>query len=238
MSALRELRLRRVDPSRAADLLLACACVRGDRVALETFERVVVAKLPPALKRIDGRPEVVDEACQLVRAKLLVADGGRPGRLSEYRGDAPLRVWVKSVAVRLMVDLARATKRHHASGSESLEDRLVSSGALDLLQLRARHRPVVSRALVRALSMLSPREQSLLKLAFVDGLSVDRIAIVYGNSRASAARWVAAARERLKANVHQLVSTELDLSQAELESFFTALDFSLDRSLRTFFEPI
>lgn len=237
MSAIRHLELRKVDPTRASDLLLACACLRGDSTALELFERLVVARLVPSLTRIDARPEVVDEACQLMRTKLLVSGGGQRARLSEYRGDAPLFLWVKSVAVRLMVDLARASSRQQAADPAELEARLVASGALELSHLRAQHRPVVGRALANALTMLNPREQSLLKLAFVDGLSVDRIALVYGNSRATAARWVAAARERLKALVHERVAAELDLSPTELESFFTALEFSLDRSLRTFFEP-
>lgn len=233
---IRDLGVRRVEPSRAADLVLTCACLLQDPAALELFERDVVARVVPALSRVDPRPEVVDEACQLTRAKLLVAEGGRRARLSEYRGDAPLWLWVKSVAVRVMVDLARATQRHAPADAAALEARLVSSGALDVALFREQHHAVVSHALVEALSMLSTREQNLLKLAFVDGLSVDRIGLVYGTSRATAARWVAAARERLKTQVRALVANRLELSSEELESFFTSLEFSLDRSLRVFFE--
>lgn len=236
LNAVRDLQLRRLDPTRAADLLLAVACLRGDAVALEVFERVVMTRVVPALRRVDGRPEVVEEACQLARTKLLVAEHGRAARLREYRGEAPLWVWVKSIAVRLMVDLARANRGHQSVEPAELEARLVTSGALELGQLRNAHRPVVARALARGLTQLTPREQNLLKLAFVDGLSVDRVGLVYGCSRATAARWVAAARDRLKALVHQSVASELELSGAELESFFTALEFSLDRSLRSLFE--
>lgn len=220
--------MRRPDPTRAADLLLACACVRGERLALETFERVVVARVLPALRRIDQRPEAVDEVCRQLRASLLLATGARPARLSEYRGDTPLWLWVKSIATRLMVDLARP--------SAGLTDARLSSSTLALLYLQERHRPAMNRALVRALSTLSARDQSLLKLAFDDGLSMHRIAVVYGTHRDSAARWVAAARQQLATNLRRVMSSDLDLSPVEFDTFMNALGLRLDSSLRRFFE--
>lgn len=224
MNPLHELRLHRADPSRAADLLLACACVRGDGAALEAFDRLVVRRVVPALKRIDRRPEVIDEATRLTCTSLLLPTGGRPARLSDYRGDAPLWLWVKCVAIRLMVDLARP--------DASLSEFRLSSSALALLQLHERHRPVMNRALARALSTLSARERSLLKLAFDDGLSIGRIAVVYGIHRDSAASWVGAARQRLATTLHRFVSADLDLSPVEFDAFMNALGLRLDSSHR------
>lgn len=236
MTAVRDLRLRRPDPARAADLLLAFACARGEPAALEVLEQTVIARLPAALARVDPRPEVIDEACQLARTRLLLGEGGRAPRLAEYRGDAPLWVWVKTIAVRLMVDLARSTHRERLVDAETLEARLVSSGALDLELLRERQRPLALKTLAAALLELDARERNLLRLAFVDGLSVDRMALLYGNSRATAARWAAAAREHLKDLVRTRLEHELQLDAPSLESLFAALDVSLDRSLRALFD--
>lgn len=236
MTALRELRVSRPDPARAADLLLAYACLRGDRLALTHFERTIIAKLPSALSRVDARADVIDEAQQQVRARLLVGHSGKPGRLAEYRGDAPLWSWVKTIAVRLVVDLARARKRDEPTEHEVLAQRLTASAELDLGMVKKTHRPQVLKAFTTALAALESNERMLIRLAYVDGLTVDQIGAVYGRSRATAARWVAAARQALTEKTHRLLSSELGLEGSALRSLVRELDVSLDRSLRAYLD--
>jgi RNA polymerase sigma-70 factor (ECF subfamily) len=47
------------------------------------------------------------------------------------------------------------------------------------------------------MAALTARQRTLLRLAYVDGLTVDAIGRMYAVHRATAARWLAAAREAL-----------------------------------------
>jgi RNA polymerase sigma-70 factor, ECF subfamily len=237
MRRLRELKVNQPDPLRAADLLLAFACARGDPTAIGHFESTVVARLEPMLARIDSRPDVIDEARQQVRERLLVRTERSPPRLAEYRGEAPLWSWVKTVAVRLLVDQARTRRSDELADAPLLEQQLEQSGALDLSVIRMTHRPQVLRAFARALAAMGSTERTLLRLAFVEGLSVDQIAAVYQKSRATAARWVAAARTALGEHTRALLTAELGLEGDELMSLLRELDVSLERSLRHYLGP-
>jgi len=232
---MKALELTKPDPERWGDLFLAHACLRGDPAAVGHFERLIIARLDPVLARIDARPEAMDEARQRVRERLLVATPGRAPRLADYRGEAPLWRWVKTVAVRLLVDVAREeTKAVH--DDEAIAAALVTSGRLDLDFVQRAHRADVTRAFEAALGTLEPRERNVLRLAHVEGQSIDRIAALYGTHRATAARWLVAARERLVAETRSRLRAALGLGQPELESLLAALDGHLERSLRHFFD--
>lgn len=236
MSELQQLRVSTIDPDRLGDLYLARACVRGDRRGIEHFENTIIARLDSVLARIDARPDAMDESRQRVRERLLVAADGRPPRLSEYRGDAPLWSWVKTVAVRLLVDVAREGSRLVTVGDEHIARGLVTSGRLDLRFVEETHRPQVTRAFEVALASLEPRERNVLRLAHVEGQSIDRIAALYGTHRATAARWVSSAREKVAARTRATLGQTLKLAPPELESLLVALDGQLDASLRHFFD--
>jgi RNA polymerase sigma-70 factor (ECF subfamily) len=228
--------LSRIDPERVGDLYLAFACVRGDAKAIAHFENTVIARLDGALARIDPRPEAMDEARQRVRARLLVASPGRPPRLSEYRGEAPLWSWVKTVAVRFLIDAARENHRAVTVGDEVLANRLVTSGRVDLRFVQEAHRPGVTRAFEQALAALDPKERNVLRLAHVEGQSIDRIAALYATHRATAARWVIAAREKVAAGTRLALQEALRLDGTELDSLLQALDGNLEQSLRHYFD--
>jgi RNA polymerase sigma-70 factor, ECF subfamily len=230
------LALSRIDPDRVGDLFLAFACVRGDARAIAHFENTVIARLDGALARVDPRPEAMDEARQRVRERLLVAEPGRAPRLAEYRGEAPLWSWVKTVAVRLLIDSAREGNRSTALGDEVIAQRLVTSGRVDMRFVQEAHRPDVTRAFEAALASLDPKERNVLRLAHVEGQSIDRIATLYGTHRATAARWVVAAREKVAEATRAGLRTALKLESTELDSLLHALDGNLDQSLRHFFD--
>lgn len=233
---LERLNLARIDPDRVGDLFLAGACVRGDHNALAHFENTVIARLDGALARVDPRPEAMDEARQRVRERLLVAAPGQPPRLAEYRGEAPLWSWVKTVAVRLLVDSAREGHRSISTPDDVIAQKLVTSGRLDLRFVQEAHRADVTRAFEAALASLDPKERNVLRLAHVEGQSIDRIATLYGAHRATAARWVVAAREKVAGATRRALRDALRLDGRELDSLLQALDGNLEQSLRHYFD--
>ena len=82
----------------AGDVALALDLAAGDPRALARFERELVPDIRGAIARLDARGDLVDEALQQVREKLLVG-AGTP-RIVEYRGKGALAAWVQVIAVR------------------------------------------------------------------------------------------------------------------------------------------
>src|SRR5687767_7078772 len=86
------------------DLYLACACSRGDRVALAQFEVHFSSSIEAALASIRMRDDHGDELRQRLRAKLFV--GERP-RIASYRGRGELGGWIRAATIREAIDLQR-----------------------------------------------------------------------------------------------------------------------------------
>src|SRR5687768_4468061 len=75
-----------------ADLYLAAACLAGEPVAVESFERVLLATARSAIMAINHSPPFVEEAMQRLRAHLFIGTNSGP-RLSLYAGLGSLHAW-------------------------------------------------------------------------------------------------------------------------------------------------
>ncbi len=75
----------------------------------------------------------------------------------------------------------------------------------------------------------------MLRLYFLDGLSIDRIAAVYAVHRATAARWVARGREALLRGTQEVLGQRFRLDQAEVESLVGIVRSQLDVTLSSLF---
>src|SRR5262249_44742648 len=79
-----------LDRLHAADLCLAFACSRGDRVALGTFEREQMREVAAYVGR-RRNPDLASEVQQLVRERVLTpSESGDPPRIASYTGRGPL----------------------------------------------------------------------------------------------------------------------------------------------------
>lgn len=227
--ATRLLRVADAATVHAADLYLCAACVAGEPAAIAAFDEHVIAQLTPVLAQLGLTRDEADEVRQQLRDKLLVADGAAP-RLVDYSGRADLRTWVRTAAVRAGIDLLR--RRKPGTGDE---DRLAALPALaddpELAHLKQRYAGELAAAVSAALAELAPRDRLLLKYAYLDGLTVEQIGGVYGVHRATAARWVAAARDRLSAETHARLIARLGLTPSELRSVARLVESQLDLSL-------
>ncbi|MFL5351020.1 sigma-70 family RNA polymerase sigma factor [Archangium sp.] len=216
----------------AADLYLACACAGGDPQALHAFEQHILQKVPARLGQL---PEsTVDEVLQVVRQRLLLGMGGAPPKIADYSGRGPLRAWVRIVAARIVSELSSRDGRQElfSEPPETLE-RMLAPDDPERELLQADSREVLTEALRAALAALSERERALLRLHHLHGLTMDRLATMYGEPRSSVARHVAQARERLLKLTRRELAARLKLEGRELESLLglvqSRLDLSLDR---------
>src|SRR5438876_264978 len=62
----------------AADVYHCCGCVLQRPSALEQLERAHLAAVPAFIAQLGRPPDFADEVCQVVRQKLLVAEGDNP----------------------------------------------------------------------------------------------------------------------------------------------------------------
>jgi RNA polymerase sigma-70 factor (ECF subfamily) len=217
------------DAASAADLYLACACARGDEVAIEAFSTRYLRSLAPALRRFDPSNAFADEVSQAIREKLLVRRGDSLPRIAEFRGRGTLAAWVRIAATRTAL---RMRRRERPALDEVGDVAIAPDLPADVEYLRRRYRPEFEAALRAALAALSDRSRTLLRLHHVDGLSIDKIGAHYGVHRATAARWVAAARGELLEGTRRRASERLGVGRTELVSLMRVVASQLDVSLR------
>ena len=214
------------------DVFLAAACLAGDREALAIFDRDVVAAARGAVRAIDSNDAFVDEACQRLRTSLLV--GERP-RITDYAGRGPLRAWVGVAAVRTALMMRRSQQRAREVPVDD-EDwsgalALISTGNPELDLLKRQYADAFGQALRDAVAALEPRARAVLRMSFVDALSIDEIGQVYAVHRATAARWIQKACDAVFAQTRELLAERLSLSPTELDRVTALVQSQLDVSL-------
>jgi RNA polymerase sigma-70 factor (ECF subfamily) len=217
---------------RAAELYLCVACEAGDPAALRAFESRYLSQLGSAISRINPSPAFADEVRQRLRERLFVGSPGSPGspaRISTWSGVAPLEAWLRATAVRTALTLLR--ERGQARQEPSFEE-AVQQGDPELAYLRERYRTECQQAFGAALRALSSRDRTLLRLRYLDGLSIDALAPLHGIHRATAARWVAAARARLLEGTRREMQARLGGSVTDMDSLLRLVRSDLVVNLR------
>jgi RNA polymerase sigma-70 factor (ECF subfamily) len=182
------------------DLYLACAIRDRDPAAVAIFEE----ELAPAAAGAARTAGADDARAEQVRAQ--VAAELAAGRIDGYAGRGDLRGWVRAVAIRTTWRLAALDAG--AALDEELAGALVDDA--QIADLRERHAGDLARALADGLEALTARQRTVLRLAYLDGVSIDVVARSYAASRATAAAWVATSREALFEEVLARVEAEVD----------------------------
>jgi RNA polymerase sigma-70 factor (ECF subfamily) len=223
-----------------ADLYLACACAAGDRRALRYFEDDVLAPAARAVRSIDDGPAFVDEVRQRLRAGLLVGEGGAKPKIADYAGRGPLRAWVGVAAVRHGLMIRRGQQRvREVASDDDWTDALsaASTGNPELDLLKRQHAAAFGSALRDTVAALEPRLRAVMRMCFVDNLSIDEIGAAYGVHRATAARWIQRARDAMYDGTRSLLAQRLNLSPSELDRITALVQSQLDVSLSTLLPP-
>lgn len=213
-----------------ADLYLACACAVGERQALLAFEQQVLQKVPARLGQISA--STVDEVLQVMRQRLLLGRGDTPPRIADYSGRGPLLAWVRIIGVRIVGELASQDGRQELFDEppETLA-RMLAPDDPEKDLLKEDSRQALVTALRTALAVMPERERALLRLHHIHGLTMDRLATMYGEPRSSIARRVMQARERLLKLTRGELASRLKLEGSELESLLGLVRSRLDLSL-------
>lgn len=216
-----------------ADLYLAAACLDHNPEALSCFDRDILTAGRGPIVSINPSADFVDEAMQRLRASLLVGDGSP--RLTRYAGRGPLRAWVGVTAARTALQMRRSQKRaKELVGDEddwthALASVTTNNPELELL--KKQYASAFTSALRDSVHMLEPRLRSVLRMSFVEALSIDEIAAVYSVHRATTARWIHRACEALFGETRRLLKERLALTSTELDRMTQLIQSQLDVSL-------
>jgi RNA polymerase sigma-70 factor (ECF subfamily) len=210
-------------------LYLACACSRGDPVALKAFEAAYMTQVARAIAKLRLSPQDVADVVQSLRAQLL-SGAGHAGAITEYSGKGELAGWLRVAAVRAGLKKLRGRKPQVDADDALLALRSTDDDP-ELSYIKEVYRRAFREAFTAALGGLETREKNLLRQHFVDGLNVDELGRLYDVHRATAARWVGHARDHLLDATKKEFASRAGLSARECASVLRLVRSRIDLTL-------
>ena len=216
------------------DLAFARACASGDPEAIATLERDLIESVPKALVRLRPTPRLVDDVRQELRTKLLVGDG--TPKILEYQGRGPLAAWVRVVAMRIAYTHLRESAKEPDDDVAAFESLADDSDAPDVAHLKARYAGEVREAFAEAVSSLPVETRAVLRAQAIDGLTIDQLGALYQVHRATAARWVAHAKDALldalRTSLQRRLGVDRDACDSIVALVRSRVDLSMSRVLK------
>lgn len=222
-----DLGLDRLD---AAELYLAAGCARGDATALDRFRARYFDVVGAALRRMGLDDAERDDVWQTLCERLLVATEGEPARIVRYAGTGELSGLLRVAATRVALNWLERENRRRPDPDwlDALPD---THSDPELHLLRDQHRTELKEELTGALGALSARDRAVLRLHLLERVSIDVIAGIYSVHRATAARWIAGAKEGLATLVRDRLVARWRVTDSSLPVLRSLIDSRLDLSL-------
>lgn len=223
---------------RPAELALAIAAGRATAAAITEIERAYRMTIDSTCRRFVSATHTADDLKQILRTKLFVAEPGKLPKIADYAGQGFLENWLRVTAVRIFLDLAKRKDRvREARAADEDVLALPQPGDVALDVVTAEYRGVVALAMREAAKRLEPGDRHLLRQHLVAGLSIDQLGAVLGIHRATAARRITRARDRLVADTRAELARRLAIGPEELDAVIglvmSRLDVSLGQLLAT-----
>jgi RNA polymerase sigma-70 factor, ECF subfamily len=231
-------RLPTPDPSTAhvEDLYVACGCALGNGPALAALDRELTSVVPGAVSGMKLDASAVQEVVQLIRQKLLLGgEDGRP-RILDYAGRAPLKSWLRAMAVRVALNFKRDEKVHAHEDEDLLDNLPDADEDAELRHMRGKYKKELKDAFRAALDALSPEERNQLRLHFVEGVPLDKIGRLYEVNKSTVSRWLARSRETLLKEMRQVLAERLNLAHPDVDSLIRLAVRHFELSLLTVFK--
>jgi RNA polymerase sigma-70 factor (ECF subfamily) len=216
---------------RAADLWIAFHASRGVPAAIQVLESSCFGDLAALLRGRGADPSEADEVVQRLRHRLLVAEPGTEPRIATYGGRGDLRAWVRVAAVRAWLNVRRESAQNASLACE--DDAFVDQATndLELELLKGKYRELFRRVFLERVEALAPETRLLLKLHYLDRLSMDEVGKVLGVHRLTVLRRLERARQELSEGTKERLLAELRLAPPEVESLLRLIQSRLDVSL-------
>jgi RNA polymerase sigma-70 factor (ECF subfamily) len=208
------------------DVQLARAALNRDPEALEKLRALVEREVKQAVRNQRGAEVLADEVSQQLFSRLLVGEGVRGPKLLEYSGRGPIGAWLRASALGIALNARRGEKP-----SEPLDDLAIVSNDPEVEYMRNLCKAEFNRAFTDAMATLATRERNLVRLRFLDGLTLEELASYFRVHRATVVRWLAEVTDRLYAATRIGLSERLSIDTSEVDSVVRAARSRIDLSL-------
>lgn len=221
-----------VDPAtlgsvRGEELFLAFACMRRDAVAWREFDRGWLAKVPSWVARVSSAAAFGDEVRQRLAVKL-IGDGMSDSKLTAFSGRGSLAGWLRVAAVREAYTLLRS--QHGEVDAEDMLPRAPCNDA-ELTLLKRQSARVFRGAFDAVVASLPDEERSVLKLHYLDGLTLPEVGQVLRMSRASVSRLIVQSRARIVKRIEHILREELGSEAPRLDDLAALVKSQLGPSI-------
>jgi RNA polymerase sigma-70 factor, ECF subfamily len=197
----------------AADFFLACALVERVPSALPEFERQYMTRIREYVLKVTVERQAVDDIAQQLRESMLVGKAGALPTIASYSGKGALGGWVRVAAVRLALNRKRSVPAADVS-----DDVPALAHDPELAYLHAQAQATFQQAFRAVLESLVPEQRNLLRLHYLQGLSLDQIASLLGAPRSTLGRHLQAARAEILAQTSARLTREHGLSATAVAS--------------------
>lgn len=218
------------NPERAADMYLACACVERIPAAVAEFLAAFGARIPVYLGKLARNADLVAEVRQIVVTRCVMGDADKQPALLAYSATGSLEGWVRATAVREALALNRQSDRNGGEVDAVLEAQ-VPWVDQEISLFKQIYREPVSQAFATACAQLAAEDRALLRLHYVDGVTTAKLATMFGISRATLIRRLAASRESLVDQVKSALKGASGVADQDFESVLRLVKSQIDLRL-------
>jgi RNA polymerase sigma-70 factor (ECF subfamily) len=210
----------------AEDVYLACGCAESVRGAVAAFDRQYRRIIRRAVSRVLSAPDEQQEAEQRTWQHLLVGVGDKPPRITQYLGQGRLEKWISVASTRVAISFARGEIVEHRMRKKAITE--VAGGDAEHLLMKGQLRESVEAAVGRGLARLKPREQLVLKLYLVSGMTLTAIGRSLGVTRQAVTKTLGQARDSILGEVEGSLRDQMKMSKSDLSSVLRLVASELD----------
>jgi RNA polymerase sigma-70 factor (ECF subfamily) len=215
----------------SSDLYLACAVAQRDRAALAYFEESFMAHVPEYVLRVRVGREVVDEVQQRLREHLIMGPESGAPKIAEYSGKGALGGWLRVTAVRTALNHLRSAD----TKTTELGDEPSLAADPELAYVKEHAHALFNDAFTRVLDELDANERTILRLHYIEGLTMDQLARLYKTPRSTIARRVAEARQQILSATEARLRDEKRLSPSSVASVIRQAQSRLEVTITRLF---
>lgn len=218
-----------LEASKASDVFMVAALSRVEPLAVEWLREQVHAALVSVSGAVPQSRWADVESDMLQR--LLIDAPDRPARIREYKGTGTLKAWLRVIVVRAA--LKTQTPVDLSGVEEAWWEALQSTATtLEVGVLHGEFRESLAPAMLAAIDALSPKDRSLLRLHYLEDVSMEALARSYRVHAASVSRWVEGARAAFLSAVRDELARRTGVGRLAVDSLVRVLQDRFDISFR------
>ena len=212
-----------------AELYLCCASAAADVAAQSVLSTQYMSRLERQLSESNDDAELVQEALQALRIKLLV---GADPKIGRFAARGPLGHWLRAAAKRTLLDVVRARRAQRQAEREAPVRDWFHEPDLVAAIGTARYAQTFLDGLRHSISALDEQDRSLIKQAVVDGSTIDVLGVIHAIHRSTASRRLQRIRQGIALAVRRQLKARHQLSDGDIDELASDLCEWLQPSLR------